>query len=73
MRYFVMSGPHQGDTGTMTEGVGEIRLPHPTARGVHCRYKTNSTDATIEQAGFERGVQLHYAGDIAGTDTSQEA
>ncbi|MGW2444495.1 hypothetical protein [Streptomyces sp. NPDC001675] len=24
----------------------------------------NSTDALIEQAGFEPGVQLHYAGDV---------
>ncbi|UXY24951.1 hypothetical protein N8I84_41690 (plasmid) [Streptomyces cynarae] len=64
MRYYVMSGPNQGETGTMTEGVGEIRLPHPTLAGVHCRYKVNSMDAMIEQAGFEPGVQLRYAGDV---------
>ncbi|MFD4343421.1 hypothetical protein ACFWQ6_00815 [Streptomyces coelicoflavus] len=63
MRYYVMSGPHQGDTGTMPDGVGEIQLPHPSMRGVHCRYKINSTDAMIEQPGFEPGVQVHYAGD----------
>ncbi|MFI5973528.1 hypothetical protein [Streptomyces sp. NPDC051452] len=64
MRYYVMSGPHQGDTGEMTDGVGEIRLPHPTTGGVHCRYQVNTSDALIEQAGFEPGVQLHYAGDV---------
>lgn len=68
MRYYVMSGPHQGDTGTMSEGVGEVRLPHPAMGGVHCRYKVNSTDALIEQEGFESGVQLHYAGDVIGSD-----
>ncbi|SHI67814.1 hypothetical protein [Streptomyces sp. 3214.6] len=64
MRFYVMSGPNQGDTGTMTDGVGEIQLPHPTAVGVHCRYKVNTSDALIEQEGFEPGVQLHYAGDV---------
>ncbi|MET7479552.1 hypothetical protein ABZT17_35035 [Streptomyces sp. NPDC005648] len=66
MRYYVMSGPHQGETGTMTEGVGEIQLPHPAVGGVHCRYKVNSSDSMIEQDGFEIGVQLHYAGDVPG-------
>lgn len=64
MKYYVMSGPHQGSTGTMTEGVGEIHVPHPTANGVHCRYKVNTPDPLIEQEGSEPGVQLHYAGDI---------
>ncbi|MER5912337.1 hypothetical protein ABT124_18045 [Streptomyces sp. NPDC001982] len=64
MRYYVMSGPHQDDMAEITEGVGEIQLPHPTTAGVHCRYKVNSTDAVIEQAGFEPGIQLHYAGDV---------
>ncbi|MGC9544007.1 hypothetical protein [Streptomyces sp. UG1] len=72
MRYYVMSGPHQGDTGTMTEGVGEIRLPHPSVRGLHCRYKVNSTDAMIETPGFEPGVRLHYAGDVLGGDARGE-
>ncbi|MFJ6730008.1 hypothetical protein ACIQPQ_34425 [Streptomyces sp. NPDC091281] len=65
MRFYVMSGPHQGSTGTLTEDVGEIQLPHPTTVGVHCRYKVNTPDPLIEQEGFEPGVQLHYAGDIA--------
>ncbi|MFJ9729468.1 hypothetical protein ACIRP3_42730 [Streptomyces sp. NPDC101209] len=66
MRYYVMSGPHQGNTGTMTEGVGEIHLPHPTVGGVHCRYNVNTGDAQVQQDGFEPGVQLHYAGDVPG-------
>ncbi|MFD7793620.1 hypothetical protein [Streptomyces sp. NPDC059759] len=64
MRYYVMSGPNQGDTGTMTEGVGEIRLPHPSIGGVHCRYKVNSSDELITQPGFEAGVQVHFAGEV---------
>ncbi|MCX3059561.1 hypothetical protein [Streptomyces beihaiensis] len=64
MHYYVMNGPHQGETGTMTEGVGEIRLPHPTVAGAHCRYKVDSADAMIERAGFEPGVQLYCAGDV---------
>ncbi|OYP19212.1 hypothetical protein CFC35_35935 [Streptomyces sp. FBKL.4005] len=64
MRYYVMSGPHQGDTGEMTEGVGEIQLPHPTTTGVRCRYRVNTSDGLIEQGGFEPGVQLHYVGDV---------
>ncbi|MFJ4735273.1 hypothetical protein ACIP6V_23870 [Streptomyces sp. NPDC088770] len=72
MRYYVMSGPHQGDNGAMTEGVGEIRLPHPTAAATHCRYKLNSTDTVIEQEGFEPGVQLHYAGDVATREDGRE-
>ncbi|MFF8406918.1 hypothetical protein ACF06P_35485 [Streptomyces sp. NPDC015684] len=64
MRFYVMSGPHQGETGEMTDGVGEIRLSHPMTRDVLCRYRVNSTDAMIEQEGFESGVQLHYAGDV---------
>ncbi|MFF9158360.1 hypothetical protein ACF1AB_39740 [Streptomyces sp. NPDC014846] len=64
MRYYVMSGPHQGDTGEMTDGVGEIQLPHPMTRDVHCRYRANSTDAVVQQDGFEPGLQLHYAGDV---------
>lgn len=64
MRYYVMSGPNQGDTGTMTDGVGEIRLPHPSIEGVHCRYKLNSSDGLVERGGFEPGAQVHYAGDV---------
>ncbi len=64
MRYYVMSGPHQGLSGTFTPVDGEIRIPHPARPGLHCRYQTNSTDSMIEQDGFEPGIQVHYVGDL---------
>lgn len=65
MRYYVMSGPHQGETGTTSEGRGEVRIPHPSTPNVLCRYRVDSTDTAIEQEGHEPGVQLHYFGDVA--------
>jgi len=41
--------------------VGGIRLRHPRVHGVHCWYKVNSTDAVIEQPGFEPGVQFEQS------------
>jgi hypothetical protein len=66
MRYYVMSGPHQGTSGTMTEGAREVRLPHPSTPNVLCRYKVDSADAPIEQpGGLDAGTRVHYAGDVA--------
>ncbi|WP_159053118.1 hypothetical protein [Streptomyces regalis] len=52
---------------------GEIRIPHPAKEGVHCRHRTNSTDAKIEQAGFEPGIQVHYVGDTPSPDMDKTA
>ncbi|MDG9715451.1 hypothetical protein [Streptomyces sp. DH24] len=66
MRYYVTSGPRRGATGTMTEGAGEVRLPHPSTPNVLCRYKVHSADAPTGQPGPEAaGARLRYAGDVA--------
>lgn len=66
-------GPHQGVSGTLRLVEGEIRIPHPAKEGVHCRHRTNSTDAKIEQAGFEPGIQVHYVGDTPSPDMDKTA